>query len=354
MKTSKKIGFLVLIVVATACVGYKLYDVQQQKSDEISMVKKSKLDVPVTTATVKLEILKLDFSYNGTFDPNCEVTVTSESQGKVIEYTANEGDYISEGRTIARLDNDLIGYQLEIAQATYLKTQDDLRRFENLSAGEAVSEQQLAEIKLAFTNAKNTYQSLKKQHENTIIKAPISGNISKHYIEKGSFIAAGSPVIDMIDIRKMKFNAKFTATDLTRIKIGQKVRLTTDLYPDASYTGIIKVIGVKPDNSKRYLVQIEVENNKSKPLFAGIDGAVHFESQEQECLVIPRNCIIGSIIEPKVYVVSNNIVNLRPVIIKSVVNNQAIIESGLAEGERVVLSGQINLEESSKVVVQNN
>jgi membrane fusion protein, multidrug efflux system len=354
MKTIKKISVIIILVLIVAGIVYKLYAVKQQKMDEIKMVDKIKSAIPITTTTVNYEEVNQDFTYQGTFEPNCEVTISSESQGKVVAYYFNEGDFVSEGNTIAILDNELLGYQLEIAEAAYLKAQNDLKRYENLCTGVSVSEQQMDEIKLAYKNAKSNYFTIKKQFDNTKIKAPVSGTISKRYIEKGSLLAPGNPVADIVDIRKMKFIARFTATDLASISIGQKVNLSATLYPDILYSGTIKVMGVKPDNSKRYLVQIEVLNKSEKPLIAGIEGSVCIKKTAQKSLVIPRNCIVGSIIKPMVYVVSNNVVKLRSLTVSSIINNKAIVTNGLSEGEIVVLSGQMNLEDNAKVVIQNS
>ncbi len=355
MKRSKKIGISVVVIAAVLSAAYKLYDVKQQKIADIDFVNKAKSEITVTTTTVKYEVVKFDISYNGTFGPSSEVTIVSESQGKVKKYAINEGDFISEGEIIAWLDNDLIGYQLETAEAAWLKAQDELKRFENLTPGESVSTQQLDEIKLAFQNAKSNYQTIKKQYDNTFIKAPVSGTVSRRYFERGSFIGPGSPVADLINTRKMKFNAWFTAMDLTRVKTGQKVMLTTDLYPGISYEGTVKVIGVKPDNSKRYLVQAEVTNSSEKPLVSGIDGTIHIDyTPGEKSLVIPRNCIVSSAIQPTVYIVSGGIAKLREIVISEIINDRAIVESGLAEGETVVLSGQINLEDNATVLVLNN
>lgn len=352
MKTFKKAGIYIVLAIAVFSIAYKLYDVKQQKKNEISLVNQTKSEVPVTIITAGFNTVNRDIIYHGTFEPSSEVTVVSESQGIVKKYSIEEGGFISEGEIIAWLDNDLTGYQLETAEAAYLKSSDDLSRFENLSPGEAVSKQQLEEVKLAFKNAKSTYLTIKKQYENGFIKSPISGTVSKRYFEKGSFIVSGSPVADIIDTRKMKFNASFTAADLTKIKAGHTVELSTDLYPGVIYDGTIKVVGVKPDLSKRYLVQAKVKNIPEKPLMSGIDGTIRIENKSgQKNLVIPRNCIVGSAIQPMVYVVSDNKVKLRAIVVSEIVNNLAVIESGLAEGENVVLSGQINLEDNARVTV---
>jgi len=355
MKTSKRIGISVVTIAVIMLIVYRLYDVKQHKKDDIDRVNQAKSEVTVTATAARSDTVKIDIVYHGKFEPFREVTVVSEAQGKVKKQVFDEGDFISEGDTIACLDNDLTGYQLETAKATYLKAQDELRRFENLSPGEAVSTQQLEEIKLAFINAKADWLTIKKQYENSFIKAPVSGTMSKRYFEKGSFVAAGSPVSDLVDTRKMKFNAWFTATDLTRIKTGQKVRLETGLYPGVSYEGTIRILGVKPDDSGRYLVQAEVENDDKRPLVSGIDGALSFEYLPgKKSIVIPRNCIVGSAIQPMVYVVRDGTAQLRTIVISEIINDRVIVEGGLSEGECVVLSGQINLEDHVRVTVLND
>lgn len=354
MKKSKTTGITIIIIVAVLAFAFKLNSVKHEKKELIALANKARTEIPVLTTKVIRDSFRLEITYNGKFEPGCKVTVISESQGKVKSYSNDEGDFISEGEQIVCIDNDMTGYQLETAEAAYKKAQDDLLRFENLSPGEAVSMQQLEEVKLAFKNAKGTWLTIKKQYEDGFIKAPVSGFISRRYFEKGSFMAQGSPVIDIVDTRKMKFNSRFTASDVIMVKPGQRVIITADLYPGVSWEGIIKVIGIEPDDSKRYLVQAEVINNLEKRLLPEIDGTMHIKtSSEMESLQIPRNCIVGSMINPTVYVVENNVASLREVVVLKTVNNMAIIGSGLDEGDSVVVSGQINLENNTKVAVSD-
>lgn len=354
MKTSWKISIILFITVIFWGTAYKLNTVKRNKKEEINLVNKVKSDIPVTVVQAHYSNTSYNISYNGTFEPNYEVTVVSEAQGRVKEYSIEEGTFVSEGKVIVCLENDITSYQVEAAEAVYQNAQSDLKRFENLSPGEAVSTRQLEEVKLALQNAKSTYLTVKKQYENTFVTAPVSGTISKRYFERGDFIAQGAPVVDIMDTRKMKFNAWFNAADLVRIKIGQQVKITTDLYSDVSYDGSIKVIGMKPDESKRYRVQVEVRNNLTRPLISGTDGTLMISlKRDQNNISIPRNCVVGSVIEPTVYVVEEGVARSRPVIIAEIINGQAIISNGLKEGDQVVLSGQINIQDSTRVNVLN-
>jgi len=352
MKTSGKISIAIIAVAIITGTAYKLVDVKRGKKDTINLVNKSKSEVPVTVVSAKYSDVTYDISYHGTFEPNCEVTVVSEAQGKVKDYSVEEGIFITEGKVIAWLENDILSYQVESAEAAYQKAHSDLQRFEKLTPGEAVSTQQLEDARLVFTNAKGAYLTLKKQYDNSFIKAPVSGIVSKRYIEKGTFIAQGTPVADIVDTRKMKFVAWFNATDLVRVKTGQQVKITTGLYPNAFYDGIIKTVSIRPDESKRYRVQAEVQNNLEQPLIPGIDGLLTLSlKQDKKNITIPRNCVVGSVLEPTVYVVENGVAKIRKVVIDEIINAQALIESGLNEGEQIVFSGQINLEDDTKVSI---
>ncbi|HEX2969365.1 MAG TPA: efflux RND transporter periplasmic adaptor subunit [Bacteroidales bacterium] len=345
---------IIIIVIAAffSGVAFKLNDVKREKNEEIEMIRQSGSVIPVTVVTAQLHNTETGISYNGTFESNYEVTVVSEAQGIVKELNTEEGMFVPEGKVVACLENDITSYQLQTAEAAFRKSEADLKRFENLSPGEAVTAQQMDEIRLAEINARNSWLMLKKQYENTFIKAPVSGIISKRYIHKGSFIAAGSPVLDIIDNSEMKFCAWFCASDIVRIKAGQGVKIKTELYPNVSYDGTIKILSIKPDESKRYRIQALVHNSKNYPILPGTDGTLSFSlKHEQKRIAIPHNCIVGNLNEPKVYIVESGEARLHPVEIEEIINGRAIISGGLNEGDQVVKSGQINLQDNAKVNV---
>ena len=70
-------------------------------------------------------------------------------------------------------------------------------------------------------------------------------------------------------------------------------------------------------------------------------------------LVVPREAIIGSIKSPQVYVLKNDKVELKNIIVDDGTNTKLVIKSGLSEGDVIVLNGQNNLIDGVKVNVQN-
>ncbi len=83
-------------------------------------------------------------------------------------------------------------------------------------------------------------------------------------------------------------------------------------------------------------------------------GRVQFSSlKKSNTLVVPRESLIGSIKDSKVFVVNGETAELRNVVIGNTYNNYLEILSGINEGEQVVISGQNNLQDKDKVIVKN-
>lgn len=96
-------------------------------------------------------------------------------------------------------------------------------------------------------------------------------------------------------------------------------------------------------------------NDPDRQLKAGMFGTASFGSESpHEALLIPRNSIVGSIKTPKVYVVENNKAVLRDIRIGLANDHEVEVLDGLKEGEILVTSGQINLDNNVIVRVVSN
>ncbi|MFA5806219.1 MAG: efflux RND transporter periplasmic adaptor subunit [Melioribacteraceae bacterium] len=351
----KRIAIIVIILIAVGAIGLKLYFNKKtmQENAEISGIVVTKF--PVKVAEVRKENLNLSFSINGAFEPVRELSFVSETQGRVVNVLVETGDYVHEGQLIAQLDTELINNELALAEANYEKTLSELKRFEELARGNAVTTQQFEDIKIANKTAKTNLTSAKKQLKNSQIKAPFPGTINNRYIEKGSYLMPGMPIVQIVDVRRLKIIVNVSETDVLHITKGQEVVVNADLFQGEKYTGKVKSVSVKADETKNYTVEIELENNPVKQLKGGMNGTVTFNENEiKSALTIPRESITGSLKEPKIYIVENDsIAHLREIKIGKVVNNMVEILNGLTEGEKIVISGQINISDGSVVSIIN-
>jgi RND family efflux transporter MFP subunit len=344
---------LITIALVGGCAAILLLN--KKKIEEKSKLEGNLESIPVYVMEIKKSTLGGDFEVNGSFIPVHELTLMSEGQGKVVDLLVNTGDFVQSGQVIALLDDELVRSQLALANASLEKARADLKKYEGLLKADAISGQQVEDVKLGLKKAETDVTTLKKQLDFSTIKAPIQGTITRRAIEKGSLLMPGSPVVDIVDVSRLKFIANVAESEAIQIRKGQQIPITSSLYPGIAYSGNVVSVGVKADEARRFPVEIEMVNDASHPLRAGMFGTAAFGSQSsREALLIPRNSIVGSIKTPKVYVVENNKSVLREIRIGSANDHEVEVLDGLKEGEMVVTSGQINLDDNIPVRIVTN
>ena len=74
------------------------------------------------------------------------------------------------------------------------------------------------------------------------LRAPLSGVVLSKNVEPGEYVAPGTPVVTIGDLNQPWLRAYINETDLGRVKLGQRVRVTTDTYPGKQYQGVVSFI----------------------------------------------------------------------------------------------------------------
>lgn len=210
---------------------------------------------------------------SGTFEAT-EVMVSSEASGRIMALDIHEGGVLKAGQSCGLVDTlqlYLQKRQLEAGveaalsrrrdvetQTAYIKEQIEVNRREadrvrNLIAADAANTKQLDDItssiklletQLAATEAdiaqNNTiaeaeaasYRAQIAQVDESLrrcrITSPIDGTVLVKYAEAGELTAAGKPLFKIADLSRMNLRAYITASQLTSVRIGQKVRVFAD------------------------------------------------------------------------------------------------------------------------------
>ena len=353
MKT-RRIITITIVVLATAAIVLRLASNKKSFDEQLKTVSEFSSTIPVNTDTVKYKPIASDFQENGTFQANRELSITSETQGKVVSISAKTGDHVKDGQVLASVESDVYKFQLDLAKFNLDKAEKDKRRFEELSKGDAATVQQFEAAKQMYINAQSAFATTKYQYENTFVKAPFNGTLTKQYIEKGSSLMPGVPVFEMVEIDQIKLVVKLSGEELTKVQKGQAVKVIADLFPDAAFNGTISSIVVKADLSKRYEVEILVDNQRDNEIKPGMTGVAVFTGPvDSHALVIPRKAIPGSIKNPEVFVVKGNSVTVQSISALPLDDKNVIVSKGLKAGDVIVVSGQINLVNGSKITLNN-
>ncbi len=352
----KKIIIAIVVIVASlVLIGFVLTNNKKENEAKTAVVAEKNDSVSVKIDTVKTEEVSLDFVSNGNFEPVQELQFSAEKSGKITKILAKEGDFVSVGQTLAIVRSDVINVNAQNANAIYQNAVSDYSRFENAFKTGGVTKQQVDQAKLAMVNAKSQLTQANINVGDTRIKAPISGFINKKYIEVGSIITGmpATALFDIVNVSKLKLKVNVSESQVASLKVGTAIKVTASVYPDKTFNGKVTFIAAKADGTLNFPVEIEIANNASKDLKAGMYGTAEFASNQQKksLKIVPRNAFVGSVSSNQIFVIENGNAKLKTVTAGRILGDKVEILNGLKDGEQVIVTGQINLQDGSKVEI---
>jgi RND family efflux transporter MFP subunit len=353
MKILKRILTLAVIAVI---IGAMVMTLQSNKAKSEAKAKSVTVR-PFAVSVIPVERRELSTSLVlvGTILPNREVTVSSETQGRLRAVSNNIGQPKPAGSVLAQVDDELKRTAVQMAEVTLEKAKKDLERLKQAQTENALPEQSIDNAVYAVETAEVQLATARRQLRDARITVPFSGVVSAKFAEVGGMVSPGTPIASIVDISTLKVKLNVSESDVLSMHLGDQVEVTSDIHPDASITGRITAIGAKADEAHTYTVEVSIPNRADRPLKAGMFGRVAFNADSRhQSLVIPRTAIVGSVKKPQVYVASNGVVKLRDIMTGAEVGTDIEVTKGLSPGESIVISGQNNLRDNMAVEVMKS
>lgn len=348
-------ALLLIAMVVLKLVNNKKVIVEREEN----AIRQQQFDVvPVKSYTVSSADFSEQYKQSGTFTQNQELRITALAQGQIKNLAVKKSQQVTKGTLLATIDHTALSSQIETVKASLEKAKLDVNRIKSSLETGGVTKQQLENAELQVKSMQANLSQLQQQSENYRIVAPISGVINDVYVEQGSYIAPGTPICQLVDITKIILSVSVNQELIPMLKIGQRAKITTDVYTDKVFEGKIETINVQADASQKFKVGISFANLKDYPILPGMFGKAEFvfddKNSNSTALSIPRSAIITSILKPEVYVINaDSTVSLRSLKVGKSQNGLVEVLEGLKQGEEIVTAGQINLESGKKVTIKN-
>lgn len=347
---------ITIMAIAAALTGaaFILKNNKEKMHLQTELAKKVNTTTPVQIAEVKEENADGTFTATGTFAPSKQIIVVTEVAGKVVNLNVDEGQYVTKGQLLARIDFATASADLQSAEANLQKLTTDKARYEKLVKSGGVTQAQLDDINLNYVNAEARVINARKKLADTYIRAPFAGYINKKYMEEGAYIGAAKEMFEIVETTKLSMIVNVSERQVLSVMNARGVHATADVYPGAKYPAKVKFIAAKADANMNFPVELEIANIKDKPLRAGMYGRATFEiTTGGFALVVPRAALIGSINDAHVYVVAGDSVRLQSIVAGKQYGNTIEVLEGLSKGDKVVTNGHINLTDGARVAVLN-
>ncbi|GAB3335750.1 efflux RND transporter periplasmic adaptor subunit [Larkinella ripae] len=322
---------------------------KQKQQQQIREAQKP-LATTVTVETVQQQTFTDAASYIGKTECWREVQMNATTQGTIRSLNAQLNETVREGQPILTVDTELTDLAIAQAEAQLHKAQTDLRRYETLHRENNLPTSEVETARLQVRTVETQLLTLKKQLRDAVVYAPIGGVVTQKTIDRGMFIAPGSPLLTLTDVSAVKLVVNVPETELSRFRPGRTVAVAFDQYPGKPVSGTVHQIRLKGGETGTFPVEIRVANSAAHPLRVGMTANASLENATTVSgLSIPRSALVTTSQQPAVYVLQADKITLRTIETGSTVGTTLLVRNGLRAGERVVVSGTEGLKDGQTV-----
>lgn len=259
------VGIALFLLLSLAGGGYYLY------SSGIAEELRQKFQPGAKPTTVRTMIVRRGdlvrtVSTPGQVEPKTKVEISAQVSARIIALPFREGQDVASGDVVVRLDGrDLAALldsakamlrseeaRLEGARAAYTNAQTELGRRRELFSSKDISRADLDQAEVEFRRAESSLRvaehaidiaranilRAEKDLENTIIRAPFDGVITKLNAEVGETVVVGtlnnpgSVIMEIADLSVMLLKARVDEANIAPVRLGQRARVYVNAYPD--------------------------------------------------------------------------------------------------------------------------
>lgn len=306
--------------------------------------------------TVKVQVMKPEpyaqqIRLSGSLVAGESVQLVTESAGKVVYLDLKEGQSVSKGQLLLRLNNDDLQAQLRKQEALLQELKQREKRQAALLAQKGISEQEYERVATELASLEGDVAITKAQIAKTEIRAPFNGRIGIRYISEGAYVSPNTRIADLVDDRTMYVDFGIPEKYATRLRTGLSVGVMVSQHPD-TFAARLKALEPRIDPSTRTQMSRAVLANASGKLVAGSFARVLLDlNRIDQALMLASTAVVPDMNAKKVFVVKNG--KAEPVIITTADrdDSRVLVSSGLAVGDTVVVSGILKLRPGSDVKI---
>ncbi|MDH3351934.1 MAG: efflux RND transporter periplasmic adaptor subunit, partial [Gammaproteobacteria bacterium] len=259
--------------------------------------------IPVEVGTpVRGDIVAM---YSGTapIEAFAEADVIAKVAGEVREILVEEGDDVSKGQILARLDGDRLRLELNQSQANLRKLQRDYERNVDLMNKGLISSGDFDKIKYEMEALEASYNLASLELNYTRIRAPIDGVISERFIKLGNTISVNEPAFRVTSFDPLVAYMHIPEREYRHIAEGQPVAIDIDaLQGQRIFASVTRVSPVVDPRTGTFKITVEISDDERR-IKPGMFGRISIVYDRHEnVLQIPRSAIIEESCETSIFV----------------------------------------------------
>lgn len=284
------------------------------------------------------------------------IAVPAESPGVVKRVYVEEGDEVTAGQKLARLDASSLEKQMEELEKGYELAKTIYERRKRLWDKEIGSEIQYLQAKNEKERLEKQIESLKEQLNKKTITSPIDGTVDEVLLKEGEMAAAGRGAFQVVKMMDMKIRGEISESYLNQVKRGDPVTVSPPNSSE-SFTSTIKTVGQVINQANRtYYVEVAIPRKVKNITPNMIMDLEVLNYKAESAISVPVNIIQKTNKRRFLFVTGEE--NGQKVAVKKWItmgktyNKKAEITEGLQDKENIIVAGYQDLSDGEKIIVE--
>ncbi|KFZ38823.1 RND transporter MFP subunit [Shewanella mangrovi] len=334
-------------VLSALVIGFMLTacgEQEQAKQEEVYAI-------PVETTAVTQGHISSFYNTTATLEAPEEAGVTTRIAGLIEQLYVEEGDRVSKGQLLAKIDARRQQYELERSSAEVKIIEQELERLKKMTNREFVSADSLAKLEYNLKAAIAQRDLAQLQVTESEIRSPIDGVIATRYVKQGNMAKEFDQLFYVVSQDELYGIVHLPEQQLASLKLGQEALVQPNKRGEVFSASVLRISPVIDSDSGTFKVTLSIPN-KAQKLKAGMYANVQLKyDTHTDVAVVPFNAIVNQDDVQTLYVVEDGKALRREVALGYREDNRVEIQSGIKVGEQIVVRGQHNLKDQSLVEV---
>jgi membrane fusion protein (multidrug efflux system) len=350
--------FIVLVSAGVLLAGLVGFNVFREHLVAQIRLKNASPPQTVTAAAAEYSDWQPEISAVGSLRAVHGVDVTTEIAGLVRTLHFKSGDDARNGQVLVELNADADIAQLHSLEAAADLSATAYARNQIQYEAQAISRAQLDADAADLKSKRAQVQAQAAVVAKKTLRAPFAGRLGITTVNPGQYLNPGDKVVTLQAVDPIYVDFKLPQQQLSRIAIGQTVTLTTDAFPGVSFVGKINALDPRVDTSTRNFQAEASAANAERRLLPGMFGRVAIAAGSvQRYLTLPQTAISYNPYGATIFIAqkkpgsSELVAQQTFVTLGPTRGDQVAVLRGIKQGDLVVTSGQLKLNNGTPLVV---
>jgi membrane fusion protein, multidrug efflux system len=269
--------------------------------------------------------------------------VSPESAGNIVEILVKEGQKVSKGQILARLNTSSLDRSIQEAEinlelATTLFERQELLWKQNIG-----SEVQYLQAKTNKESLERRLQSLKAQQSMSAITSPVNGVVDNLIQKQGEMASPATPFARIVNLDRVYITADVAETYLNKINNGDSIQISFPVLNTVRNATINRSSSVIDPDSRTFRIRVDM-NNQDNQILPNLMAVLKLRTYKNpSAIVVPSILIKRDITGDFLFVADaqdGNVKARKRYIVRGLNdNNNTIVESGLNPGDKIITEG---------------